>query len=606
MDLLVIDEVSMVRADVLDGVDAVLRRFRDRTLPFGGVQLLLIGDLHQLPPVVGPAEREVIKANYRTPYFFDSHALGELDYITIELTQIFRQSDPEFIELLNAVRNNSMNRETFQRLNKRYIANFNPRDDEGYIRLTTHNNLANEINDRRMAALPTESHYFEAKVDGNFPESSYPAARTLELKEGAQVMFIKNDSGIDRQYFNGMLGRVTQIDEDGIIVTSNDTGAQIGVEPVEWENVKFEVNEETKEISEKVDGVFRQLPLRPAWAITIHKSQGLTFDRAIIDATLSFSHGQTYVALSRCRTLAGLVLERPLPASAIINDSEVEVFVKTRQRQFDDTCIDGMEKAYRLALIKGMFQFRPLFGAVEGILRMMKENFMNLYPSLINDVSEKIEKLRNSLQEVGDKFCRQIDALSCQEEDEGDNPRLQQRIKDACAYFGNELGKLHQLMALLPTTHDNRKTEKKLTERFEIYETLYAVKKVLYETFIEDEFTTARYLDIKAHAAFGKIKSTKKQSSRQKEKPSEVSEDNPHPILLDTLLAWRREKSREMDVPAYVIMTNKTLMGISKYLPSDEEDLLMIPGVGKTTLKRVGDEILKMVEEYKKKFPKNA
>lgn len=606
MDLLVIDEISMVRSDVLDAVDEVLRRYRDRTQPFGGVQLLLIGDLQQLPPVVGPTERDVLKANYSSPYFFDSHALSELDYITIELTQIYRQTDPEFIDLLNSVRTNSLNKQALARLNTRFLPDFNPQDEEGYIRVTTHNRLADAINDQRMKDLPSESYFFEAKVEGNFPESSYPASRSLELKEGAQVMFIKNDVGIDRQYFNGMLGRVTHIDEEGIIVTSNETGAQIGVEPVEWQNVKFEVNEETKEITEKVDGVFRQLPLRPAWAITIHKSQGLTFERAIIDATLSFSHGQTYVALSRCKTLSGLVLERPLPASAIINDSEVERFVKTSQCEFDSDTVDNMEKEYQLSLIKSMFQFQSLFGAVEGIIRLMKENFMILYPKQIIDISDKVESMRQELIRVGEKFCYQLDALAIQEEDDS-NPRIQQRIKDACGYFGPELQKLRQLILSLPTSHDNKKVEKKLSERFDIYQNLDAVKAALYDAFRQEDFTTERYLDIKASASFCSTKSAnniaKKPTVRLPEKlpelHSESSKDNPNPILLDILLDWRRAKAHAMDVPAYTIATTKTLLAVSKYLPSDGDDLLMIPGIGPATRKKVGDEILQIVDDYR-------
>lgn len=313
LDLLVIDEVSMVRSDLLDAVDSVLRRYRDRTLPFGGVQLLLIGDLQQLPPVVVEHERQLLEANYRSPYFFDSHALQQLDYVTIELSKVYRQSDSNFLDLLNAVRDNRADSEVLRRLNERYVPGFNPDDSEGYVRLTTHNHLANMVNDRRLAALQGEAHEFEAKVSGNFPASSYPADLKLTLKEGAQVMFIKNDTGMDRRYYNGMMGKVTTIDDEGLVVTPDDGSDPINVEPVEWENTKFVVNEETNEINEKTDGVFCQIPLKLAWSITIHKSQGLTFDRAIIDASASFSHGQTYVALSRCRTLEGMVLERPPP-----------------------------------------------------------------------------------------------------------------------------------------------------------------------------------------------------------------------------------------------------------------------------------------------------
>ena len=299
LDLLVIDEVSMVRSDMLDAVDAVLRRYREHNLPFGGVQLLLIGDLQQLPPVVTEAERPLLATHYASPYFFDSHALQSLDYVTLELEKVYRQSDRDFLEMLNAVRDNKADAETLRRLNERHIPDFNPDDSEGYVRLTTHNRFADKINAERMECLAGPSYIYDAKIQGTFPESSYPADPHLELRKGAQVMFIKNDVGAERRFFNGMLGQVTDLDNEKVVVTTVDTGDEIVVTPMLWENLTYKVNEQSKEIEEKIDGTYSQMPLKPAWAITIHKSQGLTFDRAIIDVDMSFTHGQTYVALSR-------------------------------------------------------------------------------------------------------------------------------------------------------------------------------------------------------------------------------------------------------------------------------------------------------------------
>ena len=346
LDLLVIDEISMVRSDMLDAVDDVLRRFRDRTLPFGGVQLLLIGDLQQLPPVVIDSEREILRANYRSPYFFDSHALSQLDYLTLELQTVYRQSDPEFLGLLNSVRDNKADMSVLERLNSRYIPGFNPADSEGYVRLTTHNRMANEINRARLDELQSPAYTFRASIQGNFPESSYPAEPYLELKEGAQVMFIKNDTGMDRAYYNGMIGQVVAIDEEyGVAVRPQEGGEIIQVLPVDWDNISYTVNPETKEIIEHKEGTFTQFPLKLAWAVTIHKSQGLTFDRAIIDVKRSFAHGQTYVALSRCRTLQGLVLVNPVSPSSIINDTSVDRFYNDHNcDDIDESHLDILER----------------------------------------------------------------------------------------------------------------------------------------------------------------------------------------------------------------------------------------------------------------------
>lgn len=638
LDLLVIDEISMVRSDVLDAVDAVLRRFRDRTLPFGGVQLLLIGDLQQLPPVVVESERALMEANYRSPFFFDSHALQELDYVTLELDKVYRQSSGEFLDILNAVRENRVTSEILSRLNSRCRRGFNPDDSEGYVRITTHNRLADEINTRRMAALPTPQYTFHAHIDGNFPESSFPVEKDLILKEGAQVMFVKNDSGMERRFFNGMLGIVTSLSEEtGVVVTPVDGHEEIEVEPMQWENVSFHVNEETKEITEKVDGTFRQYPLKAAWAITIHKSQGLTFDRAIIDAQRSFAHGQAYVALSRCRTLEGLVLENPIPTSAIITDSTVTDFLEChRDKDVNPEGVDRLSHIYQMNLIRGLFNFRPMFNALEGLSRLLHENFMNIYPTQIVAFAKQLEDIRKELVDVGEKFCRQIDAIDAEYAGMDVNPKLQQRIKDACRYFISQLDTLHHSTQNLPTEHDNKKVTKKLAERYEFFETIFQVKRVLLETFLNQDFEVSLYLETKAEGMFktsamgsnaqptGKKRADKRlkhpsekppvdkddiyqeiydqlnkpgEDTRQNNK-SDYSADNINPELFDALSKWRRELSKELGVAAFMIAYTKTLLGISNCLPRDFDSLGRISGVGPAFLKKYGDDVLDLVDEY--------
>ena len=332
MDLLVIDEISMVRADLLDAVDATLRRYRNREKPFGGVQLLMIGDLQQLAPVVRDSEWSLLRNYYETPYFFASRALRETTYMTIELEKVYRQNDTFFLSLLNKIRENKADDEVLNELNQRYQQGFQPPKEEGYIRLTTHNNQAQQVNDRELASLPGKPYHFRAEVTGTFPEYTYPADEILTIKEGAQIMFLKNDVSLEKRYYNGMIGEVVAVNDSEIYVKEKGSEEDFLLLPEEWGNYKYVLNEETKEITEVIEGTFRQYPIRLAWAITIHKSQGLTFERAIIDARNSFAHGQTYVALSRCKTLEGLVLESPLRKEAIISDSVVDNFTKEVER----------------------------------------------------------------------------------------------------------------------------------------------------------------------------------------------------------------------------------------------------------------------------------
>ncbi|MBW2429173.1 MAG: AAA family ATPase, partial [Deltaproteobacteria bacterium] len=332
LDLLVIDEISMVRADLLDSVDAVLRRHRRNDQPFGGVQLLMIGDLHQLSPVAKQDEWQLLKQYYESVYFFSSHALEQAELVTVELKHIYRQCDPRFIQLLNRVRDNRLDAASLGLLNQRYNQNFTPEKDPGYITLTTHNDSADAINKGRLSALSGKEYCFDAEVSGDFPEHTYPTPFTLVLKKGAQVMFLRNDNSFEKRYFNGKIGKIKSIAGRQICITCPGESEDIVVDAVEWENIKYKVDEENKEIQEDIIGKFKQFPLKLAWAITIHKSQGLTFDKAVIDAESAFAHGQVYVALSRCKTLEGMVLSSPIPSRGIATDESVLNFVK-RARQ---------------------------------------------------------------------------------------------------------------------------------------------------------------------------------------------------------------------------------------------------------------------------------
>ena len=459
LDLLIIDEISMVRADLLDAIDVVLRRFRDHFLPFGGVQLLIIGDLAQLTPVVTPEDEQILKTYYDTPYFFGSKALQQINYVTIQLEQVFRQQDMSFIEILNQIRDGHPTQEALNRLNSRVVAQFpsSATRDQDYIRLTTHNQLANHHNESELHKLPGRAFLFRAEVSGTFPEYSYPTAETLVLKQGAQVMFVKNDPSSEHLYYNGRIGRVTDVDQHRILVRCEGDDEPIEVEPLEWENTRYTLNEETREIESEVQGIFRQYPLRLAWAITIHKSQGLTFDRAIIDANQSFAPGQVYVALSRCRTLEGLVLAAPLEARAIINDERVDSYIAQQEAEAQHSIeqLPSLKQEYERYLLLQLFDFRPLLYQQESMVRIFAEYFYHSHSSLKTLHSQALMSIRQRIIEVAAKWQQVILAMPV--ETLRDDAFLN-RVKRSAAYFSDTLNEvLEKPLSLTKEVETNNK-----------------------------------------------------------------------------------------------------------------------------------------------------
>lgn len=334
LELLIIDEVSMVRADLMDHIDASLRRIRRNSSPFGGVQLLMIGDLYQLPPVAHGMENEMLKQYYRTLFFFSSVALKSMRYCCIELKTVYRQSDSNFIGILNRAREGCLTWQDMRALNARYIPGFSPSPDDGYIRLMTHNRQVDSINAAEMARLGGEMYSFSAKVSGAYPQEAFPVASELTLKKGAQVMFVKNDS--EHRFVNGTLGEVIGFGNEHVTVRIAGSGKTIEVEPMSWQSIRYQFDEETNEINSKQTGQFTQYPLKLAWGITIHKSQGLTFDKAVIDISGAFSPGQAYVALSRCRTLDGIVFVSPVSQHVFVKDVAVDEYMKYMARNLEE------------------------------------------------------------------------------------------------------------------------------------------------------------------------------------------------------------------------------------------------------------------------------
>ncbi len=463
LDLLIIDEISMVRADLLDAVDAALRRFRNRSKPFGGVQLLMIGDLQQLSPVLTDEDMQFLSQHYPTPYFFSCRALSQIDYVTIELKEVYRQQDESFISILNSVRCGRPTSEVINTLNARHNPTFTPAPDEGYIRLTTHNNIANSYNERQLALIDEPVHTFDAAVEGVFPEFSYPTDARLELKVGAQVMFVRNDPSSEKRYFNGKIGVVTDFYEEFIIVRCPDDDEPIAVEPIEWENCKYVINEQTQEIDTEVQGIFRQHPLRLAWAITIHKSQGLTFDKAIIDAAFAFASGQVYVALSRCRTLEGLVLASPLNQNAIISDHRVDEYIDGQElaTQQSVSRLEDIKQEYYKDLLGQLFDFGELAALQKRMLGISTEFPSGSVVGLAQRHNDILNILNARVVTVGVKWQLLIRQKPFTEVS---SPELSERIRKGCEYFLNELNEAYG--ELLEKTRDIKAENKELVKRY--------------------------------------------------------------------------------------------------------------------------------------------
>ncbi|MEA3316592.1 MAG: helix-turn-helix domain-containing protein [Bacteroidota bacterium] len=419
MELLIIDEVSMLRADLLDAIDTILRYVRRSSKAFGGLQILFIGDLWQLPPVVKNAEWNIIKNYYSNVFFFNANVFKQRDLIYLELEKIFRQTDSKFIDLLNNFRLNKISQTDIDILNKQYVKNFKLFDNEGYIYLTTHNYKANEINKKALAKLPGVSYHFDAEVIGDYSEYSYPVDLSLELKLGAQVMFIKNDYSGKQAYFNGKIGKIDDISDDNIRVSFTDGTPSAEVEKYTWENKKFALNSTTKEIEENIVGKFEHYPLKLAWAITIHKSQGLTFEKAVIDISQSFAGGQIYVALSRLTSLKGLVLAEPVSISGPKIDKDLAIFAESKISSDDaEKKYKSASKEYVNSKIVDAFNFNALIFALREHIETYNKDKKKSAKQKYLSWAEDLHKNTHSLVEVSRKFQNQVKSIVTKNEND--------------------------------------------------------------------------------------------------------------------------------------------------------------------------------------------
>ena len=591
IDLLVIDEISMVRADLLDAIDDRLREYRKQKYsPFGGVQCLFIGDLQQLPPVVRDEDWALMQKHYSTPFFFSSKALQESSYVTIELKKIYRQADEKFISILNEVRNNHLSMESLNELNKHYLPEYEPK--EGEIFLTTHNKIADAFNEKKLNELEEESNIYNAIIKDRFPESMYPVDESLELKIGTQVMFTRNNR--EANYYNGKIGTIIDLSEHKITIKCKEDAFPIVAERETWENTEIKIDKESKDQYEEVVGSFSQFPLRLAWAITIHKSQGLTFDRAIIDAIASFSHGQVYVALSRCKSLDGMVLKSPIKLESIITDLNV-----TRYMQYEgeraaniEEALPQLQKRYMIVLLNEMFDFTDIHQIFGRVFNMAQTgNQLNTQmPKLCELISAEYYSMTTDIVDVANKFRNQYTALVDAASNIYTDEHLQQRIKAAVGYFLGKLADIDIDIYNEDIELDNRSVEDAYNAQTAEFVKLVRIKTALLSAFKEQPFTTTSFLEARAKATLdiemGKLERTK----------ADMTVAGVDPVLQHRLTIWRSDKAD--GGPLAYVMNMKTLQEIAARLPKSTEDMKTIPGLGTKRITKYGDEIVKIVRQF--------
>ncbi|ASZ12379.1 helix-turn-helix domain-containing protein [Chitinophaga pendula] len=436
MELLIIDEVSMVRCDMLDAMDQILRHYRNRPLlPFGGVQVLYIGDLFQLPPVMPEQEWQLLSQYYESPFFFHAKVIEQQPPLYIELKKIYRQNEQTFIDVLNRVRNNQVEEYDLSLLNDRYDPSFVGRDGE-YIVLTTHNRKADDINNARLSAMPGKVWRFEGKIEGDFSDKALPTDLELQLKPGAQVMFLKNDIAEPRRYYNGKIAVVKEIAADEIIVTLSGSEEEVKVEKETWRNIRYTFNRELDSIEEEELGSFTQYPLRLAWAITIHKSQGLTFEKAIIDAGYSFAAGQVYVALSRCTSLEGLVLRSRINYGSIRTDEQVLAFADKENEANELALVLEIErKIFWSNTLQQVFDWQKMMILFRAHMAWLQADKKVPEMTVPLELARTLMAKAGHQQEVAIKFVQQLRSLLDTVVQTGETAQLEQRVTKAVGFF---------------------------------------------------------------------------------------------------------------------------------------------------------------------------
>lgn len=591
MELLVIDEISMVRCDVMDAIDTVLKHARrNYHLPFGGVQLLCIGDLHQLQPVAQNHEWNILNKYYESPFFFDSMVIKELSPLLIELNNIYRQKEEGFVRLLNKVRNNNMNANDFKDLHLRFDPGFRPSPDEKYITLTSHNSQADKINEIKQFNLKTSSFAYIAKVENEFPENMYPVEFELNLKEGAQVMFLKNDL-LQRRYFNGKIGIVKKLQKEKIIVDCDGTEIDVGLET--WENSRYILNGADGKLGQETLGTFTQYPLRLAWAITIHKSQGLTFEKVMIDAGDAFSSGQVYVALSRCTSLDGIVLLSKIQQTAILGNANV--IKGQKSLTYKGALVERFAEARQLftqQLLEDLFSFSEVGTAVDRVEFQINQHKDKLNAGAVMWI-ENLKQRITSDKAVGLRFIGLVAGLM---KDEGiieKNILLQKRISDAANHFVPKLENYIKELKTHPLNTEHKEVAGSVNERLNEF-AIVLYNSHFYMLYCKKPFSVTEFLQHKLKYSLPWFNI----NCYAIETIEATIGDVANAQLLVTLKRWRNMICTQTGLPIYMVANQATLQEICTYLPLDKKDLMQISGFGKAKVEKYGDDVLEIVESY--------
>ena len=591
VDMIIIDEVSMLRADILDAIDVVLRHYRNSKFPFGGVQMVFFGDMYQLPPVCVNDEWFILKDYYSTPYFFSAKVFEKQEIVCLELDKIFRQRDADFVEILNQVRNNNISKENFNRLNDRYNPDFDLENNPDFVVLTTHNAVSDDINESRLIDIDSKTFIFDAAIKGDFPEYLYPVEQQIVLKKGARVMFTANDHiNPERLYYNGKMGTVVELEDNNVYVTCDGEDDPIQVNYETWENNTFSYNRKENSVDVKTIGTFTQLPLRLAWAITIHKSQGLTFQKVAIDAANSFTSGQVYVALSRCTSLDGIVLLSPINSNSIMVDSRIQRFSKNNFNE--DLLPDFVNRKKRDTLCNmliKLFSFNLLEVSVldlKGYVTEFRADFSDYTPEMV----ENILSIVQDLSDVGTRFAVQLRKIT----NANDFSLLNSRVNDAKKYFLQRLETLEKAMDITNVSTKKKERANKFSKFLNevnknLQETLFFLKN------LDDDISVEQFYMLRHEFVVEKVNYNVYEE--EKEDANEQTVDSELiAVIYSKLMAWRNNLAKELDIPSYLIFKKDTIMEMAQKMPDTKDKLLKINGVGKVKAGKYGQECIDIIK----------
>jgi hypothetical protein len=582
LELIIIDEISMVRADLLDYLDLILRKINLTDEPFGGIQLLLIGDPLQLPPI--KENWAILSRYYQSPYFFESIALKKAGFVTIELEKVHRQNDRLFIELLNAVRKGKVTQEMFEMLNKRYSGS-PPTADQRYITITTHHKIVNEINLANLGALPGEIFTYKGTISGDFPIDALPADENLSLKIGARVIMIKNDDSGKKAYYNGRAAEVTQLSANGVVVSFLDDGTELNLAQQTWQNIKYNLDAQSNKIAENNAGSFSQYPIKLAWAITVHKSQGLTFDNVILDVASSFEPGQAYVALSRCRSLDGILLRNVVVPENIQTDPDAVRFMDNIHLP------DNLDAFLKQNQIREQFQvIQPAFDFTAIDKRLIAvESLLVQFPVLLfkQEILDAIQKhiIRPSNKFRKDEIGKLNINLPLTE-----NQEFNIRLVTAANYFEKQISQHSEnLFTMAGDLPDMTGDGARFTDLIAEILHLLMVKLEVFKALAEKLPLT----DIRKIVRLNLAKSLTRITSKEKRE-----EPLSHPGLYEQLIQWRKDFSSKKSLPLHIIMADKTLRRIAEKTPRTLDQFATIPGIGPVKAKEIGQMILDIINAY--------